>query len=390
MRVNSLSECGVPARGGVAPIVVLVIRRFLLDHRYCVAGMARVLQLLVFRVGFGARHVWRLQLTACQFVPIQAVKELVRLDRCEAVGLRAQASRWVLRQQSPQNGDRVLGGRIAHEVVGKGQRRLEDLFENVRFTGNRAMDEWKLAQNKLIQTNAQAPQVRDGRVACVPDHLWRHKHGRPPSREGTALDPHRDAEVDQLQVAMAVDEAVLGLQVEVSDAARVQELECQQNRTRIELRLEAVEQTEHVQDVQQLAPRDQLHQEVHLFRAGEGTHELHEERMVDLEEDATLVDDGLLLVLLDDGPLPHTLQRVAHACASMPHHLHDAEATAADDADELQVLHLHLRVLQVDAVLQVLEAHALDDFRECVFAHNPQFRPVLDSNDVRRPGLVEE
>mmetsp|Transcript_92014 Transcript_92014/g.265497 ORF Transcript_92014/g.265497 Transcript_92014/m.265497 type:complete len:276 (-) Transcript_92014:2054-2881(-) len=189
---------------------------------------------------------------------------------------------------------------------------------------------------------------------------------------------------------MAVDEAVLGLEVQVRNVVRVEEFQRQDNGSGVELRLRAVQQPQDVQDVEKLAARHELHQEVDRLRTGEGTHELHQERVIHLEQDAPLVDDCLLLTLLDDRPLPHALNGIAHARLGVLHHLHDAEPAAADDPDELQVAQLDPRVLQPYPLLKIGEARALNDLPEGLLAHHPQLRAVLDGDDVGSPRLVEE
>mmetsp|Transcript_9573 Transcript_9573/g.26941 ORF Transcript_9573/g.26941 Transcript_9573/m.26941 type:complete len:322 (+) Transcript_9573:439-1404(+) len=250
--------------------------------------------------------------------------------------------------------------------------------------------EWEVPDQELIQADAQAPQVRDGGVAPAEDHLWCHED-RCPLHDVTSVahDALRDAEVDDLQVALVVNEAVLALEVQVRDPACVQELERQDDGAGVELGLVVLQQAQGVQRVQQLPAGDHLHQEVHPGGILEGPHKLDNEGVVHLSKDAAFREECILHALVHHIPLPHALQRVAQAGAGSLDHLDHAESTTANDTHKLKVRHIKARVLEGNPCGKVIQAGPLHDLLEGGLVHHPELA-VLGGRDARGARIAGE
>mmetsp|Transcript_102972 Transcript_102972/g.297761 ORF Transcript_102972/g.297761 Transcript_102972/m.297761 type:complete len:245 (+) Transcript_102972:695-1429(+) len=185
---------------------------------------------------------------------------------------------------------------------------------------------------------------------------------------------------------MRIDETILALEIQICDSPFVQELEGQRDGADIELRLLSGQEAQHLERVQQLAARYELHQEVHVLLAPECPDELDDERVVQLGQDAPLRDDVLLLLRIDSLLDADALQCVPRLRLCGAHHLYDAEAACADDPHAPQRLDLHLRVLKRHPILHVLEDRPLDGVPECRGADLPQFR-ILLRDDCGASGL---
>mmetsp|Transcript_72393 Transcript_72393/g.186737 ORF Transcript_72393/g.186737 Transcript_72393/m.186737 type:complete len:569 (-) Transcript_72393:1851-3557(-) len=349
--------------------------------------------LLVLRVRLLVRDVRDLglgQLAPEQHVPVKALEEVVLPQELVAFQPGTLPLGRIASQQTPDQGHHFLGVRLLHEPAREAQLRAQDLLEDLGVV-RRIVGKGELAHNKLVEADAQTPQVGAGAVALSLDHLRGHEHRSALDHVAPrARDALRDAEVDDLHVALLIDEAVLTLQVQVRDPPGVQELEGQEDGGRVELRLRPVQQAEHVQHVQQLAAAHQLLQEVDLGPPVEGAHKLDDEGMVDLCQDAALGDEGLLLPPLHHVPLPDALEGVPHASLPCADHRHDAEAAAAHDAQVLEVVKCQLRVLQVDARLQVLEAGPLHRLLEGRLVNLPQLCRLRGSDGRGALGVLQQ
>lgn len=80
----------------------------------------------------------------------------------------------------------------------------------------------------------------------------------------------------------------------------MQVLECQNDRSQVELSVLLGEQSDLPDDVEQLHALDVLHEEVHRETVLEGTHEPHNEGKVDDLEDCLLLQDVFFETLFDD------------------------------------------------------------------------------------------
>eukprot|EP00443_Scrippsiella_acuminata_P129559 CAMPEP_0115670766 /NCGR_PEP_ID=MMETSP0272-20121206/51707_1 /TAXON_ID=71861 /ORGANISM="Scrippsiella trochoidea, Strain CCMP3099" /LENGTH=166 /DNA_ID=CAMNT_0003109519 /DNA_START=108 /DNA_END=612 /DNA_ORIENTATION=+ len=166
------------------------------------------------------------------------MEEGVLFDCCISFHLRAQTLRGIFDEEALDQGHRLSGLRISRKVFWERERRVQDFLEDLRLAGDLAtVGERKLTKHKLVQADAQTPEVSDGGVARVADHLRCHKHGCPSPPEALAFDPQSDAKIDQFQVAL---KAIFTLQVQIGDAASMKELESQNDGASVELSLAAV------------------------------------------------------------------------------------------------------------------------------------------------------
>lgn len=100
------------------------------------------------------------------------------------------------------------------------QLRPQDLVEDLAVIGAGG-GKGEVADHELIEANAKAPQIRHGGVALTQDHLGGHEHGS--ALQGAVASVGYatcNAKVDDLQIALLVYEAVLTLQVQVSNASK--------------------------------------------------------------------------------------------------------------------------------------------------------------------------
>jgi hypothetical protein len=164
----------------------------------------------------------------------------------------------------------------------------------------------------------------------VADDLGRQVLGRAAKRVGLPiLHLLGKAKVDQLEVALGVDEDVLGLQVAVGDAlALVQELEYQHNLGGVELRCGFVEAARPAQVAEYLAARAVVkHHVERVERLEAGDHSGDEGVAGDLGEHVALVAHMLDLLEADHVDLAQDLERedlavVAGLRVGEPHQPH--------------------------------------------------------------------
>mmetsp|Transcript_90227 Transcript_90227/g.188664 ORF Transcript_90227/g.188664 Transcript_90227/m.188664 type:complete len:449 (+) Transcript_90227:212-1558(+) len=376
---QAFSEADIPTRVRVLPISIWVVLCLMLEHGHARAGAATLD--LFLSVGFPFRDVGRFQLTTQERIPVQPFEEWVLFDGRVAISPCAEALGWVLGEQALDHGNRVLAVHVMVEIVWKSQRQIQDFLVVVC--------KWELSNDKLIEANAQTPKIGGGCKPYIADHLWSHKHRGPSLAEALASNAHCDPKVNELEVALVIDKAILRLEIEIGDPSRMEELQSQNDGASIEHRLLPIQQTQLVQNIQEFSSRHELRQEVDALGAGEGPHTLDDEGVVDLHEDDSLIDNRFLLVHLHDRSLANALQGVTHAYARMSHHFHDSIAATSDDSHELQVLEFHFRVLELDAALEIVQTRTLHDFPECFVVHHPELR-VLDGIDVGRSRLVED
>lgn len=108
------------------------------------------------------------------------------------------------------------------------------------------------------------------------------------------------SKVDQLDVAVDVEQQVLRLEVSVDDVPAVQVAERLDHAGRVEAGCRVVEVTPVSQDGPQLAAQTRLHQHVQVLAVFERLEQLHDEVAVGLAHDLLLGHDVLLLASLNN------------------------------------------------------------------------------------------
>lgn len=165
------------------------------------------------------------------------------------------------------------------------------------------VQERRLAEQELVQQDAERPPVDGHAVARVADDLGRQVLRGAAEGVGLALaEPLREAEVHQLQVAGRVEEDVLGLQVTVGDALRfVQELEDQHDLGGVEARGRFGEAPRAPQVREDLAAGTVVEEHVEAVVVREGADQRGDEGVAgDGAERLALVADVFYLLQPDD------------------------------------------------------------------------------------------
>mmetsp|Transcript_103355 Transcript_103355/g.331414 ORF Transcript_103355/g.331414 Transcript_103355/m.331414 type:complete len:524 (-) Transcript_103355:1892-3463(-) len=385
--VLAVADGGGAREPGDCHLLPAILLRSVLDD----LKLLRSRQSLILGIDLALGLVGRIQLTSEQAVPLETLEERVRLELGVAFCARAQALGSISLQQAPDEALRCLVVEHLREL----QLRLPDLFVDlVLAAGVRGVRdvvaEGELPGHEVVDTDTEAPEVRHRRVAFAQQRFRRHiVHGAPLLEELAVDDALGDAEVDDLQVAVNVDEAVLPLEVQIGNAPLMQELQGQDYGTSVELSLRLPQQVQLLQGVQQLAARHQLHEEVDVLLGLEGSDELDDERVVQLSQDAPLCQQGSRLLQHHGLSDAHALQRVAGVRLLRMHHLHDAEPATANDPTAVQRLDFDLSVLEGDTLLHVVQDWACNTADEGLAADSPEFR-IRDGVHGRAAGLGEE
>mmetsp|Transcript_75710 Transcript_75710/g.202622 ORF Transcript_75710/g.202622 Transcript_75710/m.202622 type:complete len:428 (+) Transcript_75710:366-1649(+) len=246
-----------------------------------------------------------------------------------------QAAGRVAREQALEQ--RVYGGREPRR-----QRQL--LAQNVVVQHLAVVVvEGVLPRAHLPRQRAQRPPVDLGAVRRLLQLLGRHVELRPGPRLGAdaaaLVADLGAAEVRHDEVALAVDEQVLGLEVAVHDAARVQLPQRQRHLPRVQHVRLGAEGSVVVQHVEELAAGEVVHDQVEPALALERVVHVDDVGVAHAREDQALVARALQVVL-DDDVLAHALHGEHGAGGVLLADLeHLAEAALADHAEDLEVVH---------------------------------------------------
>mmetsp|Transcript_15825 Transcript_15825/g.32096 ORF Transcript_15825/g.32096 Transcript_15825/m.32096 type:complete len:245 (-) Transcript_15825:579-1313(-) len=152
----------------------------------------------------------------------------------------------------------------------------------------------------------------------------------------------------------------------------MQRLHSQNHAPEVELALRPAEESQFSDRIVQLSSCDEFGEEVEEVPVFERSHQFYDERVIVLCKDLSLQLDVLLLVQHDHRLSLHALQRIPHSGGLVPHKFHDPERPPADCPNHLQLLQLHLRVLQFDSRLQMLQHGPSDNLEEHNLVDNPE------------------
>ena len=174
----------------------------------------------------GARDFWDeggLDAVAQQRVGVDAVAleegVLPQRDRAAAL-LRAESLLHLDGEQAFDEEARLLG----EEVLVDREPPPHDVLVHLELGG---VDERRLQVRHLVREHADTPPVNDEVVPATEDHLGREVLRRAADGPGALVggDDLGEAEIDDLEVAVLIDEQVLRLEVAVGDEVLVQVLE---------------------------------------------------------------------------------------------------------------------------------------------------------------------
>lgn len=152
-------------------------------------------------------------------------------------------------------------------------------------------------------------EVVDGDAVVLAAHdLGRHVAGRAAGVLCVLRIPDaRDAEVREPEVAVAVEDEVLGLDVAVDDALVVHVLQAEQQAGQEEPRLLFGKLPVLRDVVPEVAPVEQVHDEVEVLAVLEGVVHVHEERVLQRRQQLALVHHAAHGPLRDNSALEHLL-----------------------------------------------------------------------------------
>lgn len=168
-----------------------------------------------------------------------------------------------------------------------------------------------------------------------------------------------EAKIGDLEVAVAVEQQVLGLQVTVDDVVRVQVVQGQGDLGGVELGDGVGEALGLAQQTKQLAALDKVHDHVQVLAVLEGAPQGDEEGVLDLLQHAALVVGVLDLLHLDDLRLLEHLDGVEALVVLGLHEMHAPEAARAEGALDGEVAQRVLALGDARLVQRLrLELHA--------------------------------
>mmetsp|Transcript_5504 Transcript_5504/g.14531 ORF Transcript_5504/g.14531 Transcript_5504/m.14531 type:complete len:369 (-) Transcript_5504:845-1951(-) len=174
-------------------------------------------------------------------------------------------------------------------------------------------------------------------MALVRDDLGCQILGRAAERPCAVLQDLREPEVDELEVAVFVEQQILGLEVAVDDLERVHVRKHRGDGRRVKLGRLVKERRALREQREELTPERELFQHVELSRILVGVDEGEDERVVHHREDPLLVEYMRLLLRRHHLRLAHALERIRDVRRLVNHQLDAAKRADAQDAPDLQV-----------------------------------------------------
>ena len=172
-------------------------------------------------------------------------------------------------------------------------------------------------------------------------HLGRHVRGRAAEGGGAVVERRhrllRQPEVGEADVALGVEQDVLGLEVAVDDVVAVELLQREHDLGAVQPHAPLVEGALAPQVEEELAARLQRHHEVQLLAALERVVHRDDERVAHALQHVALGERVLHLVAHHDVRLLHHLHRVQVARRLLAHLHHLAVRAAPDHAQQLKV-----------------------------------------------------
>mmetsp|Transcript_22682 Transcript_22682/g.41054 ORF Transcript_22682/g.41054 Transcript_22682/m.41054 type:complete len:254 (-) Transcript_22682:1355-2116(-) len=195
-----------------------------------------------------------------------------------------------------------------------------------------------MSRHELEDENSESPPVHCVRVSTRGNQLRCEVIWGATCGEGLANDKLCQAHVGKLDMAARCQKKILRLEVTVDDAAHVEMLESENNACGVvsAMLLHAVQAFPVVGGVE-LAAEARLKEEVEGLCSVVSFVELRDERRVCHDQNVLLIHDAFLHASLHDVALAQSLECVGILRRLMLPKLHGPEATAAKQADSLQI-----------------------------------------------------
>ena len=232
----------------------------------------------------------------------------------------------------------VCGSRVVAGARGGGAH-LGEILRDLVFAAHDLVvgidlalgDEGRLADEHLVDEDAERPPVGADVVALVGDDLGREVLGRAAEGPRAVLDVLGEAKVHKFEVAVLIKEQVLRLEVAVGDLSRVEVGEGGRDHRPIEDGRLLIELTHRAQLREKLAAQRQLEHHVDLRLTVERRHHVQDERVVAPLQHALLVHHVLHLLVAHELPLVEAFQRERRLVRLVEHQLDAAEGALPNE-----------------------------------------------------------
>mmetsp|Transcript_22723 Transcript_22723/g.77302 ORF Transcript_22723/g.77302 Transcript_22723/m.77302 type:complete len:322 (+) Transcript_22723:16-981(+) len=257
----------------------------------------------------------RLELAALQRDPVQVLEPRVALHVAGACAAAPEADVDVANQQLLDDVPR-LRGEARRGAVPELQDVGVDLLVRRVLVAER-----RHARAHLVDEHPQRPPVDSLVVALAHDDLRGYVVGGAAHGVRAALHLLREAVVHHLDVALGVQQEVLGLEVAVHNVLLVHVLQHEQHARGVEPRVGLLEPPLglHVEVLEELAAVGELQEHVDAQAVLEGGDEAGAEGVRETVHQEALVAHVLLLLVAHDEALAEALERVRLARGLVPH-----------------------------------------------------------------------
>mmetsp|Transcript_663 Transcript_663/g.1377 ORF Transcript_663/g.1377 Transcript_663/m.1377 type:complete len:339 (+) Transcript_663:517-1533(+) len=298
---------------------------------------------------------WRRDGPAQESVPVEMFEEWVFLDFFPAVTRAAQTLLRVPFQQASDQGSRIFVD-VGRDV----QRALQYVLVELHLVSCLVLlPEGERSHDELAEAHAHRPPVHGTRVATIQDHLGRDVLGRPHQCVRPVL-LLAATEIDKFAVSLLVEEQVFWLEVPVDDTQLMQVVDSQCDGSDVELSLRLGQDANLSDGVKQVAAAQILLQKVYVRVVLEGLDELHETRVVALQQHLPFREYGPLLLSPRHCLFVDALEGVLLAGHSVTHQLDHTDRALARLLEHLQVIQLDVQVLESHPVLECVSEGAHD------------------------------
>ncbi len=215
--------------------------------------------------------------------PINGVEERVRLDLGRTIGAEPLG-----RVPVEQLRQEISGHGRHHVFVWEVERFVQDLA--IHVVDHLVVERWQASQH-LVEQHPEGPPVNGLIVVLGEQQLWSEVFGCSAKCIGSILVFHlelAEAEVAESDVALVVEQNVLGLEISINNVKTVKAFQGTENLGDIEARSADIKATFVGEMVEELAPVHKREHEVQLLRRLERKLQRHNKGVVDLGEDGPL------------------------------------------------------------------------------------------------------
>mmetsp|Transcript_50143 Transcript_50143/g.93728 ORF Transcript_50143/g.93728 Transcript_50143/m.93728 type:complete len:243 (-) Transcript_50143:248-976(-) len=215
---SGMSKICIPVWGRVLPRLLrsCATRLLILNSGQTIShGLGACRSLLVLSIRLACRGKRRLVLPAKELFPTQVLEEGVRFQLCIAFVACPQALFWISCQETFYEAHDLVRHVLLVEPLRKAQLGPQDLMKNLSMVRAIACKR-EVANDELVQTNSQTPEIRNSGVALSENHLRSHEHWGSLERAVSGIgNSSCNTKVNDLQVALLIDQTVLALEIQI-------------------------------------------------------------------------------------------------------------------------------------------------------------------------------